>query len=716
MRTLASLCFFLASTSALLAAERSSPVGHLSMTSPALPPVAEPRPHTSTHHGITLEDPWHWLRDPRYPKIQDPDVLAYLKAENRYYQAQMAPHKALMETIFQEMKGRVAEDDSTVPQKDGDWIYWSTFSRGSQYRRHYRKPAAGGEDSLILDENLLAEGKDYFQLGELTISPDGRLMAYAYDDDGSERFEVHFRDLTTGKDLPDVIPGTLSSLVWSADSQGLVYGLANEHWRTDNLHYHRLGDDPKKARLLYQEPDIGFSVDADISAQEDWIIIETGDQVTSEIRLVPASDPTAVPILVSARQEGREYSVDVREGRLYILTNDEHVNFRLATAALETPGQWQTLIPGSDSHYLTDFMLFQDFFVTEGRIEGLDQVELRSYATPSLAEKIAFPEASYSAGLGNNPEYAVSKLRLEYESMVTPGTVYDFHLADKRLETLKVQQIPSGYDPSQYQTERLLITARDGVQVPVSVLSRKGFQKDGTQPLHLYAYGAYGYATPPDFDANRLSLVDRGFAYALAHIRGGDDLGYQWYLDGKLDKRTNTFNDFVDVARGLIAHGYTAAGKISASGRSAGGELMGAVVNQAPELFGAVVAHVPFVDVLNTMLDESLPLTPGEWPEWGNPITDKAAFDFIRSYSPYDNIAAKAYPPLLFTGGLNDPRVTYWEPAKMVAKLRAMKTDDHVLLLKINMGAGHGGKSGRYERLREDAEEAAFILWQMPPK
>lgn len=713
MNPLATFYFILACTTAIMAADTPPPPPLSNMPSPAHPPLAEQRPHSSTHHGVTLEDPWYWLREPRYPKIKDKDVLAYLKAENRYFQAQMAPHQALVEEIFQEMKGRVAEDDSTVPQKDGDWIYWSTFSEGTQYRRHYRKPVTGGDDLLILDENLLAQDKEYFQLGDLTISPDGKLMAYAYDDDGSERFEVHFRDLATGKDLPDIIPGTLSSLVWSADSQGLVYGLANDNWRTDNLHFHRLGDDPKKAKRLYQEPDIGFSVDVDLSAQEDWIIIETGDQVTSEIRLVPAANPTAEPILVSARKEGREYSVDVRDGTLFIRTNDEHVNFRLATAMLESPDQWTTLIPGSDSYYLTDFMLFQDFFVTEGRIAGLDQIELRPYATPTAAESITFPEPSYTTGLGSNPEYAVSKLRIEYESMVTPGTVYDYHIAEKRLETLKVQQIPSGYDASLYQTERLIITARDGAQVPVSVLSRKGFKKDGTQPLHLYAYGAYGYATPPDFDADRLSLVDRGFAYALAHIRGGDDLGYQWYLDGKLMKRTNTFNDFVDVAKGLIERGYTAPGKISASGRSAGGELMGAVVNQAPELFGAVAAHVPFVDVLNTMLDESLPLTPGEWPEWGNPITDKAAFDFIRSYSPYDNIQAKAYPPMLFTAGLNDPRVTYWEPAKMVAKLRALKTDANVLLLKTNMGAGHGGKSGRYERLHEEAEEAAFILWQM---
>lgn len=679
----------------------------------AKPPIAEQRPHQFTHHGITIEDPWHWLRDPGYPKIKDKDVLAHLKAENRYFEAHMKAQQPLVETLFEEMKGRIQEDDSSVPQKDGDWIYWSTFTKGSQYRRHYRKPAAGGEEQLILDQNELAKGKDYFQLNDLVISPNGKLMAYAYDDDGSERFEVHFRDLTTGKELPDVIPGTLSSLVWSADSAGLVFGYANDNWRTDNIHYHRLGADVKKAKLLYKEADIGFSCDADLSSQEDWIIIVTGDQVTTEVRLIPAANPTAEPILVSPRKVGREYDVDLRDGTLFIHTNDEHVNFRLATASLEKPGEWKTLIPGSDRHYLTDIGLFKDFFVTEGRIDGLDQIEIRRYDAPLKPERIAFPEPSYAAGLSSNPEYDVTTLRIDYESMVTPATDYDYHVAEKRLETLKVQQIPSGYDASQYQTERIMITARDGVPVPVSILTKKGFKKDGGQPLHLYAYGAYGSATPPDFSANRLSFVDRGFAYAIAHIRGGDDLGYQWYLDGKLLKRTNTFNDFVDVARGLIEKGYTAQGRITASGGSAGGELMGAVANQAPELFGAVVAHVAFVDVLNTMLDEELPLTPGEWPEWGNPITDKAVFELIRSYSPYDNVSAKAYPPMLFTAGLNDPRVTYWEPAKMVAKLRAMKTDKNLLLLKTNMGAGHGGKSGRYEHLHEVAEEMAFILWQM---
>ncbi len=435
--------------------------------------------------------------------------------------------------------------------------------------------------------------------------------------------------------------------------------------------------------------------------------------MTSEVRLVPADNPAAEPILVAPRKVGREYSVDVRDGTLYILTNDDHVNFRVATASLKAPGEWTTLIAGSDRHYLTGVSLFKDFFVTEGRIDGLDQVEVRRYNSPTKAEPIKFAEASYTAGLGDNPEYDVSKLRLDYESMVTPDTVFDYTVATGAFETLKVQEIPSGYDASQYQTERVMITARDGTKVPVSILYKKGFKKDGSQPLHLYAYGAYGYAMPPGFSANRLSYVDRGFAYAIAHIRGGDDLGYQWYLDGKLTKRTNTFNDFVDAGKALIEMGYTSKGKLTASGGSAGGELMGAVLNQAPEIFGAVVSHVAFVDVLNTMLDETLPLTPGEWPEWGNPITDKAAFDYIRSYSPYDNVEAKAYPPMLWTAGLNDPRVTYWEPAKMVAKLRAMKTDDNVLLLKTNMGAGHGGKSGRFDRLRENAEEAAFLVWQL---
>ncbi len=560
MKTRLALTTAIALAAAPAIAETSSKKDNMTEISTAAtkPPVAAKRPHAQSFHGVTLTDDYYWLKDQSYPVVDDKDVLDYVKAENAYFEAQMAPHKALTETIFQEMKGRVKEDDSSVPQKDGAYIYWSKFDEGAQYRKHYRKLAASqqdmltpsqpvyypeGPDQLILDENELAKGKEYFRLGAAEVSPDGKLLAYAYDDNGSERFDLHFRDLATGAELKDVIPGTLSSIVWSSDSKGVVYGLANENWRTDNAYYHRLGDDPKKAKLLYKEADIGFGVGVGITAQEDWIVIATGDNVTSEVRLVPASDPTATPIMVSPRKVGRQYSVDARDGKLYILTNDDHVNFRVATASLKAPGEWKTLIAGSHRHYLTGLALFKNFYITEGRIDGLDQVEIRDYADASNVSPIKFPEASYTAGLDDNPEYDVTKLRLDYESMVTPHTVLDYHLADGKLETLKVQEIPSGYDPAKYVTERVVITARDGTKVPVSVLMKKGFKKDGSQPLHLYAYGAYGYAVPPGFSANRLSMVDRGFAYAIAHIRGGDDLGYQWYLDGKLNKRTNTFND-----------------------------------------------------------------------------------------------------------------------------------------------------------------------------
>jgi oligopeptidase B len=677
---------------------------------PTSPPVAEQREHSYTHHGITITDPYNWLHDKSYPKVDDADVLEYLNQENAWFEARMAPRKQLVETIFEELKGRVKQDDATVPQKDGEWLYWSEFEEGKEYRKHYRRAVAGGDPVLILDENQLAEGKEYFRLGAASVSMNGRYLAYSADDNGSERYTARIKDLTTGELLADEIPGINSGLTWVANDSALVYGPVNENWRVDNVRLHRLGTPVSEDVELYREADDGFSVAAGLSAQDDWLIIATGDNETSEVRLVPAADPTGAQTLVKPRQKGVEYAVDVRDGTLWVHTNDDHVNFRLATAPLASPSEWTTLLSGSDEFYLTGFDLFETFYVTEGRLAGLDQVQLRQYGGDTVTP-IAFPEASYDAGLSNNPEYAVDKLRLAYQSMVTPSSVYDYHVADGRLELLKQQEIPSGYDASLYKTERLMVTARDGTQVPVSVVMRKDRPSGG--PLHLYAYGAYGYAIPPGFSASRLSLLDRGMAYAIAHIRGGDDLGRRWYLQGKLNERTNTFNDFVDVAKGLIDQGYTAKGKISASGGSAGGELMGVIVNTDPDLWGAVVAHVPFVDVMNTMLDASLPLTPGEWPEWGNPIESKQAFAYMLSYSPYDQVVAQAYPPLLVTAGLNDPRVTYWEPAKWVAKLRATKTDENELLLKTNMGAGHGGKSGRFTALYETAEEFAFVLWQL---
>ncbi|UYY75875.1 S9 family peptidase [Sphingomonas sp. R1] len=683
------------------------------MTETPTPPVAATRPHSFTRHGITIQDPWAWLRDPGYPEVTDKDVLAYLEAENGYFDAIMAPLKPLSETLFQEMRGRIKEDEASVPQRDGDWIYWTDYEVGGEYPRWWRKPAAGGADQLILDEPALAAGKEYFRLGEISASPDGRWLAYAYDDNGSERFEVRVKDLTTGELLPDTISGMLSEIVWTADSKGFLYGLANENWRTDNARWHKLGEPVENDIELFREQDEGYRVAVGETQSRKWLTIATGDHVTSEVWLLPADNPAATPICVAPRKPGREYDVDEHDGTLFIHTNDTDTNWRLVTAPITAPSEWTERIAPSRHFYMTGVTCFADFFIVEGREDGLDQIELHRYDASVPPTRLKFPEASYVAGLGDNPEYAVTKLRLGYESMVTPGTVQDYDIATGALETLKVQEIPSGYDGTKYRTERLTITARDGTAVPVSIVYPQDFPRDGTGKLYLYAYGAYGHAIPPGFSTSRMSFLDRGMAFAIAHIRGGDDLGQHWYHEGKLEKRTNSFHDFVDVAKGLITLGYTAPGRIAIAGRSAGGELMGAVVNSDPELWGAVIADVPFVDVLNTMLDESLPLTPGEWPEWGNPIEDKAAFELIRSYSPYDNVRPQAYPPMLISGGLNDPRVTYWEPAKWAARLRATKTDDNILLLKTNMGAGHGGKSGRWESLREYADEMAFVLWQL---
>ena len=691
------------------------------------PPIAEQREHSYTHHGITISDPYDWLYDKSYPEVDDEDVLDYVRAENAFFEAQMAPQADQTETLFTEMRARIKEDDSTVPQRRGEFYYWSEFEEGAQYRKHYRR-AVGLPDNaspeLILDQNALAEGHEYFRLGALSVSQNGRFIAYSTDTSGSERYTARILDLETGEHLEDEIPQVRTGLTWVAGDSALVYGIANENWRTLDARLHRIGTPVEDDLVLYEESDESFSVGTGLSAQEDYLIIATGDNETSEVRFVSAADPTGELTLVKPRERGVEYSIDIRTGNsgpeIFVWTNDDHINFRLAKAALEAPGDWETVLAGSGEFYLTDFDLFEGFFVTEGRLNGLDQVQIRQYDTPTQAQPITFPEASYDAGLSNNPEYDQTVLRLSYESMITPDSVYDYDVATQSLTLLKQQEIPSGYDPSLYTTERLEIQARDGTMVPVSVVMRKDRSTilaergiEGPGPLHLYAYGAYGYAVPPGFSTTRLSLVDRGFAYAIAHIRGGDDLGRRWYLQGKLFERTNTFNDFVDVGRGLIARSFTAEGMVTASGGSAGGELMGAIINQDPEQYGAIVAHVPFVDVLNTMLNAELPLTPGEWQEWGNPIEDKSAFAYILSYSPYDQVSAQDYPPMLVTAGLNDPRVTYWEPAKWVARLRDIKTDDNVLLLKTNMDAGHGGQSGRWNSLRETAEEYAFILWQL---
>jgi len=683
------------------------------------PPVAERIPYSYSRHGITVEDPYSWLKDPGYPEVTDERVLDYLRAENEYFEHCMGPHRPLVKDLFEELKARQPQEDASVPyRKNGYWYQWR-FEHGAQYRLWLRAPAAAAHSAppaesdpawqVILDEPRLAEEHNYFVLGGLAVSPDGRYLAWNADTNGSERFTLHVKDLEHDVVLDEVITDTLASPVWTADGSELLYVLVNEQWRPYQVRLHRLGTPPGDDKLLYEESDESFFVGIDKTSSEAFILISTGDHVTSEVRCLPADAPEAEPHLFAARRSGHEYAVDHGEGFFYVMSNAEHQNFALLRTREDAPGEehWQTLITGAENHYLTWFARFRSRLVIGERIDAMDQVRVIEDAGDDYL--LEFPEPIHTVGLGANPDYDTPTLRVVYQSMITPDTVFDFHFADRRLEHLKTLRVPSGHDKSLYTVERITAPARDGVDVPVSLVYRKDLPA-GEHPLYLTGYGAYGMPTLPGFSPNRLSLLDRGFVYAIAHIRGGDELGYAWYEAGKLDKRTNTFNDFVDVARHLVAQGHTRPGRIAISGGSAGGELMGAVVNQAPELWGAVVAHVPFMDVLNTMQDTSLPLTPIEWPEWGNPIEDAAAFEFIRSYSPYDQLKPGEYPPMLVTAGLNDPRVTYWEPAKYVARLRTLKRDDNWLLLKTNMDAGHRGQSGRFEVLEELAEEFAFIL------
>ena len=686
-----------------------------------VPPVAEARPHSFTVHGVTVEDPYHWLKDESYPQVDDADVLAYLEAENTYFDAVMAPRKELVDTIFAEIKARQKPDDANVPVKDGGYYYQWRFEADGQYRIWSRWPADGAgahegptpQAQVILDEPALARDADYFRLGALSVANDGRLAAYSTDTSGGERFTLRIKDLETGELLPESIGNTSGNPVWSADDGSFFYTVLDDNWRPYQVRRHVLGAPVEEDAVVYEEHDPGFFVGVSSTSSRRYVVIASGDHVTAEVYLIPADAPASAPRLVAARRQEHDYAVDHQGDRFVIRTNDTHKNNRLVTAPDDDPSEaaWETLVAGSDERYIMGFQPFADFLAVEERIDGLDQIRLIDRA--GRTTYVEFPEAAYRVGIGANEEFGSRTLRLGYESMVTPDTVFDYDIDAAELRTRKVQEIPSGYDAQAYVTERRMAPARDGVRVPVSIVYRKGTPKDGSAPLYLYGYGAYGSGMSPSFSTTRLSLLDRGFVYAIAHVRGGDELGYHWYEAGKLDRRTNTFNDFVDVARHLIAEGFTRPGRIAIAGGSAGGELMGAAVNQAPELWGAVAAHVPFVDVLNTMLDTSLPLTPIEWPEWGNPIEDKAAFEYIRSYSPYDQLQAGHYPPMLVTAGLNDPRVTYWEPAKYVAKLRTLKQDDNPLLLKTNMGAGHGGKSGRFDSLYEVAEEYAFMVWSL---
>ncbi len=688
---------------------------------PLVAPVAERRPHSYTHHGVTVEDPYHWLKDASYPQVDDADILAYLEAENAYFESVMQPRRGLVQTLFEEIKARQNPDESGVPWLEGGWYYQWRFEQDGQYRIWQRWPANDGDARsgppanahIVLDEPELARGQEYFRLGAFAVSNGGGLLAYSADTNGSERYTLRIKNLESGELLPAQIENTIGSPAWAADDSALLYVAVDENWRPYQVRRHVLGQPVESDTVVYEEDDPAFFVRLSRSGSRRYLLIHTADNVTSEAHFIPAAETAAKPRLLSPRRERHEYSVDHQEGRFVIRSNNRHKNFRLLAALEDSPSEdaWKPLLEGSDELYVRGFDVFADFIAVVERINGVNGIRL--IRRDGSHVHVPLPETASSVGLGDNAEYETQTLRLDYSSMITPSTVFDYHLGSGALEVRKAREIPSGYDRQLYVTERLMAAARDGAEIPISIVRRKDTAVDGTAPLYLYGYGAYGHAMAPSFSSSRLSLLDRGFIYAIAHIRGGDDLGYHWYEEGKLDQRTNTFNDFVDVARHLVAEGYGAEGRIAIAGGSAGGELMGAVVNQAPELWGAVAAHVPFVDVLNTMLDESLPLTPTEWPEWGNPIEDPAAFALIRSYSPYDQLKPGRYPPMLVTGGLNDPRVTYWEPAKYVAKLRTLKTGNSPLLLKTNMGAGHGGNSGRYDSLYEVAEEYAFMLWSL---
>ena len=684
------------------------------------PPKADRKHHEHSHHGIVTADPYAWLQDPGYPTVTDPEVLDYLQAENAYFERCMAPHQSLVDTLFAELKARKSDNDASVPYFHNGFHYQWRFTEGDQYRRWYR--AAGTHDleqvapeqwTLLIDENSLAEGHDYFRLGALSVSPNNEYLAYSVDNDGSERFTLYVINLQHSSEITVPIADTMGDPIWNKASDGILYRQVNAQWRPDKIYWRKLLSDEADT-LICAEEDGGFFLSMHLSQSEQLVFLHSADHVTSEVRFLPADDFSSAPNLICPRETGHEYEVEHYQDQLLIRSNKRQANFDLYTAPLiaNSLSQWKVFLAGDATHYLLGQLVFDDQIFVPQRIDGLDQILVIS--ADNERHFIELPEATYSLDLGTNPNPQSSFLRLQYSSLTTPHSVMDYDIAARTLKTRKVQQIPSGYDAHEYQSERLMATARDGQQVPISLVYKRDTPRDDSTALHLYAYGAYGHAIPPAFSTNTLSLLDRGVIFAIAHIRGGDDLGYHWYQGGKLQQRENTFNDFVDCTRHLISEGYTSAGRVLISGGSAGGELMGAVINQAPELYAAVVAHVPFVDVLNTMLNPDLPLTPMEWPEWGNPIDSAEDYAIIQAYSPYDQVTSQAYPPMLVTAGLNDPRVTYWEPAKWVAKLRHEKTDDNLLLLKTNMEAGHGGQSGRFTALREVAEEYAFFLTQIP--
>ncbi|WP_105381842.1 S9 family peptidase [Neorhizobium alkalisoli] len=681
-------------------------------------PVAPKKPVSDTRHGISRVDDYAWFRADNWqamfkdPSILDPEIRRHLEAENTYMEAAMGDTADLQKVLFAEMRGRIKEDDSSVPMKDGAFAYGTLYVTGGEQPHYFRTPRDGGDKQVLLDGDKEAEGKDYFRLSGIDHTTDHAKGIWGYDDKGSEYFTLRIRDLLTGEDLSDVLENTAGGGVWAPDGKSFFYTVQDENHRPSKVFHHIVGTPQSEDRLVYEEEDPGFFMGVGGSLLDDFIYIDIHDHETSEYRLLSTSDLTAEPMLVAERVEGVEYSMTEGGDVFYILTNDgEAKDFKIVEAPVNAPGKenWTEVVPHEPGRLIISHMAFARHLVWLQRKDGLPQIIIRDRESGE-EHAIAFAEEAYSLGLQGAAEYDTNVIRFSYSSMTTPSQLFDYDMATRERVLLKTQEVPSGHNPDDYVTRRVMAPAHDGELVPISLLYRKDTPLDGSAPCLLYGYGAYGITIPAGFNTNNLSLADRGFVYAIAHIRGGKDKGFAWYESGKMEQKQNTFKDFIAAADYLHQQKFTSYSKIIAEGGSAGGMLMGAIANMAPEKFAGIIAAVPFVDVLNTMLDDTLPLTPPEWPEWGNPIESLDEYQWIAAYSPYDNVGAKPYPPILALSGLTDPRVTYWEPTKWVAKLRETAPEAGPYLLKTNMAAGHGGKSGRFQRLEEIAFEYAFAI------
>ena len=673
---------------------------------PPAAPVARREPHVTRIHGYTLNDDYFWLRD-----RDNPDVLKHLEAENAYTAAVMQPTRALQDTLYGEMLGRIKQTDLSVPSRIGDHFYYSRTEEGKQYPfMCRRKGSMEGAEEVLLDLNALAQGHTYLGVGAFVVSDDGRWLAYSVDTTGYRQYTLHVKDLQTGALLAETID-RVGTVVWATDNRTFFYTTEERvSTRSDRVWRHVVGG---SSDLVYEEADDLFDVSVGRSLDKQVIFIGSSSKTSTEQRFLPSNDPAGAFRMILPREKGHEYDVDHYEGRFYIRTNKDAKNFRVVAAPPEDPseGNWRPFLdhqPGVKIAGLTFFVGHAVVSEREGGLTFLRVIDMRSRES----HRIATEESDYALSLAANPEFETNTVRFTYQSMVTPSSVYDYRMDTRERTLLKRQEVLGGYDASAYEARRIWSVSRDGTRVPISLVYRKGTPMDGRAPLLLYAYGSYGASMAPAFSSSRLSLLDRGVIYALAYVRGGGELGEEWREQGRMMQKMNTFTDFVDCADHLVKNKYTSADRLVIQGGSAGGLLAGAVANMRPDLFRAVVAQVPFVDVLNTMLDASLPLTTSEYIEWGNP-NDEAAFDYIRQYSPYDNVTAQNYPAMLVHVSLNDSQVPYWEGAKLVAKIRATTTGDNPVLLKANLGAGHGGASGRYDALHETAFTYAFVLWQV---